>query len=89
MRALERHIVSGADLLSAHGADLTVDGDLACLDALLGLAAGGHQIGEIQQVLKLDEFCLNYNIFDLFTPCSSAAPAGPCRGSFPHPLWER
>ena len=56
MGALEGHIVSGADLFAPHGADLAVDGDLAALDPLLCLAAGGHQIGEFQHAfLKAQE----------------------------------
>ena len=75
MGALEGHIVSGADLFAPHGADLAVDGDLAALDPLLCLAAGGHQIGEFQQVLELDELRVNRDRLHLLTPRSSAAKA--------------
>ena len=51
-------------------ADLTVDGHVPLLHGELGLAAGVHRRGELQQILQFDVFCCDGDRFHSNEPRS-------------------
>ena len=60
-------LVTGSDLLSAHGANLTIELDLSVLNEIFCPAAGITQTRKLHQIIQTDEFFVDLDCFHIIS----------------------